>query len=197
MKVVVNKSQRDAWDATMRNEVGLQVIPGKTKAKRPVTRSTKERGTSKRINVHGGTDEVWYKRMSRLERLELTNYTDPLEKALSGTGEDGDSSDDDKKKRRKDKRAQSLKPKQHFLADVLMSEGACEFVTMMASKSARPAPYKACDVSGKVARYEDPLTGLRLHSRRSQALLREQVPSWLKATAFSPYWDAVRTVSED
>jgi len=191
-----SKAQRQAWDDTMREEVGVTNIPGLTPVKRHTTRAMKDRMAAKKKNVHGGVDELEFKRLARLERLELTNAWDPLEKAID-VADDQDSSGDERKRRRVEKKSSAALKKQLFLSDVLMAEGANEFVKAQARKSTRPCPERVCDVTGKLGRYRDPLTGLWVHDRRSLALLNEQVPAWLKATALSPYWDAIKTVQSE
>ena len=197
MKVTVHKSQRVAWDATMREEVGMN-IPGQPLNKRRLTRSAKDRTSSlKKQNVHGGVSDLEFKRRARLERLELTNAWDPIERSLDQAYDDGgDSSGEESKKRRRTEKRNANSRKQIFLADVILSEGLNDFVKAAARKSTRPALNRVCDVTGKVGRYQDPLTGLFFYDRKALAIMREQVPSWMKQTAISPYWDAIKNVSD-
>ena len=191
-----NKAQRQAWDNTMREEVGMTNIPGQTPVKRHKTRAMIERHTAKRQNVHGGVNELEFKRIARLERLELTNAWDPLERALDSNQDDQGSSGDERGKRRKSEK-RTVAKKQIFLADVLLAEGPNDFVRAQARKSSRPCSERVCDVTGKLAHYRDPLTGLYVHDRRALMMLREQVPAWMKDTAISPYWDVIKTIVAD
>jgi len=190
------KAQHEAWDITMREEVGI-VRKGaqKTVTKRLKTRSAKERSSSKRQNVHGGVSELQFKRISRLERLELTNAWDPLERTDDQYHDDGGSSDEERRRRKVDRKSNK---RQIFLADVLAAEGNCDFIKATARKSKRPCPDRVCDVTGKVGRYCDPVTGLFVHDRKALLMLQEQVPGWLKAIAISPFWDTITSLqSED
>jgi hypothetical protein len=85
-----------------------------------------------------------------------------------------------------------------FLADVLLKEGATDFVRAAAVRRPLGRVRQAvCDATGKPAKYTDPVSGLQFADPKALAMLREQMPSWVKATAISPYWDAVRTLLEE
>lgn len=206
------KSLREstAWDATIRNEGfsgganGGRASLNSPYKRKATTRAMKNESTAstthKRQNVHGGLSELAFKRQSRLERLELTNCWDPLERSdlLNARSMEDDSDDDMHSKRKKRSSANYSNKKQLFLADVLLQEGATsEFVRTQARPSMRPIPERICDVTGKVAKYCDPVTGLNVADRKAIALLKEQVPSWLKATAISPYWDAISSLKAE
>ncbi|KAH9261690.1 hypothetical protein BASA81_000346 [Batrachochytrium salamandrivorans] len=228
MRVSVNKNQKAAWNATMREEVGIvskQQALEEAKAKgRPITTRSSNKGalksSSSRQNVHGGISELYYKRLARLERLELTNSWDLVEKGgkqestaaqdedYSSGGEEEENSGEGREEYRpakKSKRqprptpatsASHKKTSRLFLAEVLLKDGnSMEFVNAMARKPVgRSANAVVCEVTGRPGRYKDPVTGLWVADARALAMLREQVPGWLKHTAISPYWDAIQTL---
>lgn len=225
MRVSVNKSQKAAWNATMREEVGIvskQQALEEAKAKgRPIATRSSNKGAAKsssssgRQNVHGGISELYYKRLARLERLELTNSWDLVEKGGKhepaaqdedyssegggGEEEEGGEYRPAKKPKRQPRAAPAASAKKSsrlFLADVLLKDAnSMEFVNAMARKPVgRSARAVVCEVTGRPGRYKDPVTGLWVADARALAMLREQVPGWLKHTAISPYWDAVQTL---
>lgn len=231
MKVSVKKNQKAAWNATMREEVGIvskqaAFEEAKQRGRLITTRSSNKSASStlpsaKRQNVHGGLSELQYKRQARLERLELTNAWDLLEKggksgeavdedyqssdASAGASDGGGGEANEAPKKKKMKRTSTVvvtkkrTSTQLFLADVLLKDtNSQDFVNAAARKPVgKRTNTMVCDVSGKPALYVDPVTGLRVADRRSLGMLREQVPAWLKATAISPYWDAVQTIKEE
>ena len=163
-----NASARKAWDATMKKEVGVARAPGEVVQKKHTTRRIiRETRAAPRV------DELDHKKRARLERLELTNAWDAVEPV------DG--------------------PRRHALHRVVLDQAEEQrqpgsFVRAAARPSRYPPTVRACVVTGKPARYKDPATQLRFADRRALAVLRENLPAWVKQTPASPYWDAVDEV---
>jgi len=162
-----NASARKAWDATMKKEVGVTRAPGEVVQKKHTTRRI-----IRETRVAPRVDELEHKKRARLERLELTNAWDAVEPA------DGPN-----------KRLLRV-----LLEDVEEQRQLGSFVRAAACPSRYPPAMHVCAVTGKPARYKDAATHLRFADRRALAVLRENLPAWVKQTPASPYWDAVDEV---
>ena len=182
-------------------------------------RKLRSRGHAKKWIAFSGVDGLARVREAHLELLEQTNRDDLAGAAeedgeydapgARGGGGAGARERGGKKKRKRAKLGAATPrgkfaerrcpPKHGTLADVLLrshdSDSSLAYVVARASAPARPAR-RLCCIKGVPASYRDPASGLSFSSAKAFGMIKEHPPPWVKATANTPHFDALRHIRD-
>ena len=214
MQGLAGSQSMSEWRGTMQAMGGKPVqIAGTRK------RKLRSRGHAKKWIAFSGVDGLAAVKEAHLELLELTNRDD-----LAGAAEEDDdygaeksggaasggtaSSSRGRGGRKRAKRSGGTTKRAAFdqrkcppnfgsLANVLLrglsDDSTTAYVVQLASQPARPAR-RFCCIKGVPAKYRDPASGLSFASKRAFSMIKEQPPPWVKVTANTPHFDALRLV---
>jgi len=155
---------------------------GRTNHQLGLKRKKKKRGAGKKrkrrnrgpVNNPDGTDLASSKRKPGRKRIRVQKSTKrPLHDILL------------------DENARKLSQ-----AKIIEDVNAPDYFNAAAPPSKYPA-MRLCSVSGVLAPYVDPESGLSYSSSIILSYLREQPPPWVKASTITPYHDAIRIALDE
>jgi len=192
---------------------GTRGLPMHLKKKKKKNTRLRKARANRRWVAYSGLDGLERAIACRLEHLEMTNYDD--DKAQNGDEDDdeydldNDRLDGPLKKKSKRTRRSTSKDKdrklQRFtsLEQVLLqihankSEGRCPRYVSASTRPVRTPDRHFCAVTGHVAKYKDPQSGLRYSSQRAFRVLKEHPPPWVNGTGNAMFMDAMKMIRDD
>ena len=77
------------------------------------------------------------------------------------------------------------------------TEGICPRYVSATTKPTRTPDRHFCAVTGHVAKYKDPQSGLRYSSRKALRVLKEHPPPWVNGTGNAMFMDAMKMIRDD
>ncbi len=77
------------------------------------------------------------------------------------------------------------------------TEGICPRYVAATTKPTRTPDRHFCAVTGHVAKYKDPQSGLRYSSRKALRVLKEHPPPWVNGTGNAMFMDAMKMIRDD
>eukprot|EP00617_Octactis_speculum_P025149 CAMPEP_0185750270 /NCGR_PEP_ID=MMETSP1174-20130828/9035_1 /TAXON_ID=35687 /ORGANISM="Dictyocha speculum, Strain CCMP1381" /LENGTH=217 /DNA_ID=CAMNT_0028426759 /DNA_START=88 /DNA_END=741 /DNA_ORIENTATION=+ len=208
-------SKRKAWDDAIKQvakEIGTDIGGNREETKK---RETRRRVNARKWIATSDKDDLRRKVEARLEALEEAQEADFV-------GEEDDEWQDEEQvesrgrkskikavKKLKGSRAASKKSditkrfRPRSLAQVLLEEHGTvpgnrlpPYISAEAGPSKRPSR-SLCAVTGAIAKYRDPSSGLPFAGLSQISVLKDTPPPWLQLSGNAPYFESIRMIRKE